>query len=923
LETGTQGTRSRQTMSLWRRLTGTPWIAVYAILALAAALLIALAAREAWLLGRAADSGLAVDTQLRVIAAEPAWEGVGPGQRVVAIEGRALDDYHDWMRALRSLEPGPVTVRIEIGDRIVDRTAEARPHIAVHHLALWVRVVTGTALFLLGLGAFLLRPGAVPAWLLLGASWVLGAWMLGETIPGLILPVSILAMPLAGSLMLHFLAVFPRPISWLEKGPERAALLYLPAGVLVAAQLATAATAGSLTGPGSQFGLLHLLRFAWLGVGALIGTGLALVHYRSSRDQDPRARARARGLLLAMVGGVVVPTLWSVTRHLLGVGEGRFASYYNSVPLLFFVGMSAYVVVRHNAFAIDRFTAAVVGYALAAGFVALGFLAVLFGLPLALGARVVEQSPAALVAVTVAVFLASAPLYRAVRARIDRRFFRERTDAGRLAEALRQLVYTVRGARQEALSTSLSVARMVQTTRAELWQLDEDGGCLYRWQVSGTGAPALDRIDRAGPLARAMADGLGGGVDHLAPRALPGDAQDQLWDLSLAMVVPVHAHGALVGMLGVERRRSGAAYDYADLSLLTIVAGQIGMALERDDTERREIGRYRVVRRLGVGGMAEVFLAYQLGAGGIERKVALKRPLPQLAHEPAFVDLFLDEARISTQLQHPNIAQVYEVGEGEDGFFLAMEFVDGEALRAILRLLRERGDTVPPPIALTLAGGVLRALAHAHSRCDDDGQSLGVVHRDVTPGNVMVTRDGVVKLLDFGIARAATQAHTTRAGVVRGTLAYMSPEHATGKPVDSRSDLYAVATLLYEMLTGRKAFPQGPILRPWKPGQPAPAPPPPVDEEDSDPTRESRAARSAPGPRPPPPASVLADNLAPAVDQVLYRAQSFRSDDRYPDATAMLEALEQAFAVRPARPEEVAAWLRELEAAPPLLTAPG
>lgn len=222
--------------------------------------------------------------------------------------------------------------------------------------------------------------------------------------------------------------------------------------------------------------------------------------------------------------------------------------------------------------------------------------------------------------------------------------------------------------------------------------------------------------------------------------------------------------------------------------------------------EITRLGRYQIVRRLALGGMAELFLARAAGVQGFEKQVVIKRVLPQLATEPEFVDMFLDEARLAAGLHHPNIAQVFDIGREGGSYFFAMEYVPGRDLHQILRALRGRGERLSPEHAVAIALAVCAGLHHAHEATDAGGRPLGIVHRDVSPSNVVVTFDGAVKLLDFGIAEAASHRAVTRAGLLKGKMAYMSPEQCKGAAVDRRSDVFCVGILLYEMTTGTPLY---------------------------------------------------------------------------------------------------------------------
>jgi eukaryotic-like serine/threonine-protein kinase len=215
------------------------------------------------------------------------------------------------------------------------------------------------------------------------------------------------------------------------------------------------------------------------------------------------------------------------------------------------------------------------------------------------------------------------------------------------------------------------------------------------------------------------------------------------------------------------------------------------------------IDRYQVVERVGKGGMAQVFHARLQGLGGFERDVALKVLLPEYAAEPDFIDMLLDEARIAGAILHPCVLQVLDVGRQSELFYIVMEYVDGSDLRSILK--SAPGGRLKPATALHLVGEVLRGLDAVHSAVDRQGKPRRIVHRDVSPANVMVDRSGVVKLGDFGIAHATSRLTRTRNGAVKGKLRYMAPEQVAAQPVDHRADLYSVGIMLCEMVLGPDA----------------------------------------------------------------------------------------------------------------------
>jgi serine/threonine-protein kinase len=220
----------------------------------------------------------------------------------------------------------------------------------------------------------------------------------------------------------------------------------------------------------------------------------------------------------------------------------------------------------------------------------------------------------------------------------------------------------------------------------------------------------------------------------------------------------------------------------------------------------KSIGKYQVLERLAVGGMAELYKARSIGQHGFEKLVAIKKILPHLATDTAFVEMFLDEARITAQLDHPKIVQVFELGTDADTPYIAMQFVDGLDVLALLRECSRTQIRLSPELAARIAHDILEALDYAHTARDPGGRMLGVIHRDVSPGNVLVSRRGDVKLTDFGIARAAERQHKTEAGTLKGKYGYMSPEQVHGGELDARSDLFSVGVVLAEMIMARRLF---------------------------------------------------------------------------------------------------------------------
>jgi len=218
-------------------------------------------------------------------------------------------------------------------------------------------------------------------------------------------------------------------------------------------------------------------------------------------------------------------------------------------------------------------------------------------------------------------------------------------------------------------------------------------------------------------------------------------------------------------------------------------------------------GKYVLVDRLAVGGMAEIFLAREeADGGGVPRTIVIKRIRPHLTRVPSFVKMFLNEARLAAQLNHPNLVQIHDLGKVADSYYIAMEYISGRDMRRVIPKAEEMGIPFPMVYALKIASSVCEGLYYAHKKTDLAGNALELVHRDITPENILVSFDGTVKILDFGIAKAANQLEQTRAGEIKGKLSYMSPEQVSGLPLDARSDLFSLGVVLYEWLTGYRLF---------------------------------------------------------------------------------------------------------------------
>ncbi len=276
-------------------------------------------------------------------------------------------------------------------------------------------------------------------------------------------------------------------------------------------------------------------------------------------------------------------------------------------------------------------------------------------------------------------------------------------------------------------------------------------------------------------------------------------------------------------------------------------------------------GKYHLLERVNVGGMAEVYKGKMVGVEGFEKLLAIKRILPNIAADKDFITMFIDEAKISVQLTHSNIAQTFELGRINDTYYIALEYVPGRDLRALYEKTRKRSEVVPHELACYVMSRVAEGLDYAHRKKDAAGRELGIIHRDISPQNVLVSYEGEVKLIDFGIAKAANKMMKTQAGILKGKFGYMSPEQVRGVPLDRRSDIFAVGIVLYELLTGDRLF---------------------VGESDYSVLEKVRAAHV---PRP----TNIRRSIPAPLEKIVLRALAKDPDDRYQHASELVADLQR------------------------------
>jgi serine/threonine-protein kinase len=298
------------------------------------------------------------------------------------------------------------------------------------------------------------------------------------------------------------------------------------------------------------------------------------------------------------------------------------------------------------------------------------------------------------------------------------------------------------------------------------------------------------------------------------------------------------------------------------------------------------LGRYELVELLGVGGMAEIFKARCTGPGGFQRTVVVKRILPANTADPAFVRMFVAEAKILGMLHHPNVIQAYDFGECDGTLFLVLEYVDGPSLSEAISVLREAGRQMPIGVACQIAHDVCRALDHVHNLRDADGAPLNVIHRDVTPSNILLTATGAAKLLDFGVAKYRASQARSQVGMIKGKPAYLAPETLDRREIDHRTDIFSLGIVLHELLSLEPLF----------------------DGDNHQITFYRVLSMEIPPP------SRVRPEAPPELDAIVMKALERDRTRRYQSAQEMARDLDALLAAQGARAEESIAFVQELEA---------
>ncbi len=412
-----------------------------------------------------------------------------------------------------------------------------------------------------------------------------------------------------------------------------------------------------------------------------------------------------------------------------------------------------------------------------------------------------------------------------------------------------------------------------------------------------------DDLDKllADTLSGVMAQKKKGAPAAVKPKTQPGSAE---LDKLLSDLTLTSRPKTTSGTVAVPRPAAAVpapTVDYDDNVALSVPVIPKAAAApvpveEPEPTDGTRFGQYVLLEKIATGGMAEVWKARMRGVEGFQKIVAIKKILPHLSDNQDFIEMFVDEAKLAAQLNHSNIIHIYDLGKIQNSYYIAMEYVDGCDLKTILKQAQERDQPLTIELALFITSKIAAALDYAHRKRDFENKDLGLVHRDISPPNVLISKEGDIKLCDFGIAKAASKASHTQAGALKGKLQYMSPEQAWGKAIDNRSDIFALATVLFEMLTRRQLF---------------------TGENEISILEQVREARVDPP-------SKYNDEVTPQIDAIVRKALQKGPADRYQTAAEMARDLDAVlYEMRPTPTSaDLAIYMHRLETAPVMVAPP-
>ncbi|MCB9653607.1 MAG: serine/threonine protein kinase [Deltaproteobacteria bacterium] len=704
------------------------------------------------------------------------------------------------------------------------------------------RLACAATFFLAGLILFWFHPGRTISWTFIGLTYstasamALGGDFIAQEPTTLRFGIAIESS--LGIVGLLFFLSFPSKMPWLH---GRARVVQL---VLI---LAFALSATTFVGyPEFPFGLYAIAVGSYCNAATVV-FALGLIGWRTRRIHPPREAAQLRLLLLALAVGFGPPALWSVLKNFF-LEVATFRTFFIEGPFTVFVLLIAYAIVKHDLVNLDRMTVQAAAYtgailAIGAGFVA----SILFSI--AVLPEEVSKSPFAVAGCSISALLLLRPLKSRLERFLERRFSHLRVDPADKVSAVREVLRVLMtGPTAEVFD---DVERILSTT--------------FGFSTVAVLVPAQDGWCRARERGRTTG-------------STEGKSRAQL---SLDRIFPIEVDGTTVGGLGIGGL-GAQALSKDDEAAIGLVLEQTGKTLQGALT-RPSIGGYQIVRLLGTGGMGSVWLGEKEGVGGFIKRAAVKQLLTKRATHMEGVTHFLREARLAAQLSHPNIVETYDLGETEDGYFIAMEYVAGIDANRLIRRLSERGTQLELTCAAYIAASLCRALDYAHRQATDaNGDRLRLIHRDATPHNVLLSTDGHVKLTDFGVALMQKDA---QANDSTGKASYLAPEQLRGERIDHRADLFVAGIVLYELCTSSHPF--------RNPGRPAAT------------WRAIAASRYLP-------LQVARPDCPSALAQVVSRALASTPADRFAHGGDMADAIEDAVPKAHRSAEQVSAWVRKI-----------